>query len=211
MRSPEAVDRILMVVCALIWLAALGVSVAATVVLFNLGSAAEAASAESDTPWLLYTVIGVSALVIVGSIPLLLRARSTAGAPARRSTPRVVAAPESGTRTTDPATEKLQAFGAAAAAPRTRTGAAVLASAPPRGASAEVVDRIMLRCTVLLVGAIGLGLVVVATSTYLMGVNSDTAAWAALGVAAVVTLAMPVIPFRYLGKLREVTDALAGA
>lgn len=71
-----------------------------------------------------------------------------------------------------------------------------------------MVDRIVLRCTVLIVGAIGAGLAVVATATYLMGVDEDTAAWVALGVAGVITLAMPVIPFRYLGRLRDVTDTL---
>lgn len=207
-RTPEAVDRALVAACAVIWLAVLGVSVAAAVVLADLGNDSAPSGEDADTPWLLYTVIAVSALVIAGSIPLLLRARSGGSAPARRATPRVVPAAESATQTADPATEKLKIFGTPAGGARNRTPAAVLTSPPPGGASVEVVDRIVLRCTALLVGAIGLGLVVVATATYLMGIESDTAAWVALGVAGLITVAMPVIPFLYLARLREVTDTL---
>lgn len=210
-RSPEAVDKALVAACAVIWLAVLGVSVAAAVVLADLGGEPVPSGDESDTPWLLYTVIAVSALVIAGSIPLLLRARS-GSTPPRRSTPQVVPAADDDAPAAEPATEKMRIFNTSGGdAARTRTVAPVLASSPARGTSVEVVDRIVLRCTVLLVGAIGLGLVVVATSTYLMGVDSDTAAWVALGVAGLITVAMPVIPVRYLGKLRDVTDALGAA
>ena len=71
-------DRILLAVCAAIWLAALGAAVAATVALVDLGRGHPESSTTSGTPWLLYTVIGVSALVIVGAIPLLMRARRAA-------------------------------------------------------------------------------------------------------------------------------------
>ena len=61
--------------CAAIWLAVLGSAVAATVALVDLGRGHPESSTTSGTPWLLYTVIGVSALVIIGAIPLLVRAR----------------------------------------------------------------------------------------------------------------------------------------
>ena len=71
-------DRILLAACAAVWLAVLGSAVAATVTLVDLGSKHQESSSESGTPWLLYGVIGVSALVILGAIPLLIRARRTA-------------------------------------------------------------------------------------------------------------------------------------
>lgn len=209
LQSPAAVDRLLIAACAVIWLAVLGVTVAAAVVLADLGGGSTPTGDEADTPWLLYTVIGVSALVIAGSIPLLLQARRGAATRPRKSTP-VAPSLQKTTPTTEPATEKLQVFGGRGGAARSRAAAAILTASAPAGASVEVVDRIMLRCTVILMGAIGLGLVVVATATYLMGVESDTAAWVALGVAGVITCAMPLIPFRYLGRLRDVTDTLAG-
>jgi hypothetical protein len=207
LKTPAAVDRTLLAVCAVIWLAVLGVSVAAAVVLADLGSASNADGSESDTPWLLYTVIGVSALVIAGSVPLLLRARN-GSTPARRTTPQVV--PAARADAGEPTTEKLKIFGSRGGTTedRSRPPAAVLTSPASDGPSVEMVDRIVLRCSALLLGAIGLGLVVVATATYLMGVESDTAAWVALGVAGVITVAMPVIPMLYLGRLRSVRDSL---
>ncbi len=74
----ENLDRILLGACAAIWLAALGSAVAATVALVDLGRGHPESSTDSGTPWLLYSVIGVSALVIVGAIPLLVRARRAA-------------------------------------------------------------------------------------------------------------------------------------
>ena len=52
--------------------------VAATVALVDLGRGHPESSSHSGTPWLLYAVIGVSALVIIGAIPLLVRARRAA-------------------------------------------------------------------------------------------------------------------------------------
>lgn len=208
LRSDAAVDRLLVGICAAIWLAALGVSVAAAVVLADLGSGSGGVLGdEVDTPWLLYGVIGISALVIVGSIPLLLRARS--GASQWPERPPSAAVVQRQARLEN-ATEKMRAGSGpgGARSVRARGASPVPSSPPPEGASVEVVDRIVLRCTVLIVGAIGAGLAVVATATYLMGVDEDTAAWVALGVAGVITLAMPVIPFRYLGRLRDVTDTL---
>ena len=71
----DQTDRILLAVCAALWLAALGAAVAAIVALVDLASRHRPTRRDSETPWLLYTVIGVSAVVIVGAIPLLIRAR----------------------------------------------------------------------------------------------------------------------------------------
>ena len=76
----DRTDRILLGSCAGIWLAALGAGVAATVALVDLGSGRSEPSGDSGTPWLLYTVIAISALVIIGAVPLLLRARREAAA-----------------------------------------------------------------------------------------------------------------------------------
>lgn len=78
--AAENLNRILLGVCAAVWLIALGAAVAATVALTELGRSRPAVSSDGDTPWLLYTVIGVSAVVIIGAVPLLLRARQTAQA-----------------------------------------------------------------------------------------------------------------------------------
>src|ERR1700682_5005509 len=79
-RSADGVDRGLLALCAVIWLGVLGSGVAATVALVDLGRGHPASSGGSHTPWLLYAVIGASALVIVGAVPLLLRARRAAQA-----------------------------------------------------------------------------------------------------------------------------------
>ena len=56
-----------------------GQRVAATVALVDLGSGhLDSSPSDSGTPWLLYTVIGVSAVVIIGAMPLLMRARRAA-------------------------------------------------------------------------------------------------------------------------------------
>jgi thiamine monophosphate kinase len=52
----------------------------------------------------------------------------------------------------------------------------------------------------------GLALIAVATATYLLANASDTAAWAALGTAAVITVAMPAILVAFQSKLAETVD-----
>src|SRR5882762_3020540 len=74
----DRTDRILLSGCAAVWLAALGAGVAATVALVDLGTRHGASTRQSETPWLLYAVIGISAAVIIGAVPLLLRARRAA-------------------------------------------------------------------------------------------------------------------------------------
>ena len=72
---PDVVDRIFVGACAAVWLVLIGVSVAATVALANLGQGYHKSAGSSHTPWVLYAVIIVSALIIAGAIPVLVRAR----------------------------------------------------------------------------------------------------------------------------------------
>ena len=112
--TSDQIDRILVVAAFALWLAALGAAVAAVVALVDLASAHPVTAADSETPWVLYTVIGVSAAVIIGAIPLLLRARKTA-APGIASRP----------ATSDEESEAgRSAVGGAAVTTLRRTGAA---------------------------------------------------------------------------------------
>ncbi len=77
---PDVIDRILLGACAAIWLVLLGVSVAATVALADLGRGFRKAAGNPHTTWVLYAVIIVSALIIAAAIPVLLRARRAAAA-----------------------------------------------------------------------------------------------------------------------------------
>ena len=60
-------------------------------------------------------------------------------------------------------------------------------------------------------GAIGLALIGVSLATYLLAAANDTGAWVALGVAAVITVAMPAIPVFYLRQLRGSPGRGSGA
>lgn len=216
-RSPLLVDRVLIGGCVVIWLVLLGVSVAATVALVDLARGHPKTPDSTQTPWLLYTVIGVSALIIVGAIPLLIRARrsattdprtpttaagSAAGRPERPAAPSP--RPPGGPIETN--TERLRVFGSLADR-WDRYQPDFVVSTPSRRTDplmpATELDRMWLRCTVEIVAAMGLGLVAVATATYLMAVEMDSAAWAAYGVAGVITVLMPVIPWLYLRRLRD--------
>jgi hypothetical protein len=206
-------DRILLAACAVIWLAALGSAVAATVALVNLGSGhQESSSSDSGTPWLLYGVIGVSALVIVGAIPLLVRARRTAlddpragrgggVRPTTGRTPTTTRAPEPRTqqlRTSSPAPSTSRQRSAHPSPSRISTFDAAL---PP------AVDRLWLRCAVFIASAMGLALLGIGIATYLMAAGHDTFSWAAYVVAGLVTLAMPAIPWIYLRQLHDLVDS----
>ena len=123
-RPPETVDRLLVGICGAIWLVWLVVFVIATVACVNLGRAGGGGSGDTgDSPWLLYSIIGVSGLTILAAIPLLLRARRDAFAD-RSGTSQPTAAPlpaadEAGALPVRPApvadapTEKIQIFGTA--------------------------------------------------------------------------------------------------
>ncbi|KUI22701.1 hypothetical protein AU195_07345 [Mycobacterium sp. IS-1496] len=193
--AAERLNRILLGVCAAVWLIALGAAVAATVALTELGRSQPAASSDGDTPWLLYTVIGVSAAVIIGSVPLLLRARRTAHAE-----PEAVVLPrERSTATDEPATEKLRV-------------APVVQQVPSRldpGLPTAEVDRLWLQCALVLGIAMGVAMIAIGAATYLMAVGSDTVSWVLYALTALVTLAMPVAPWWYLRELRALDEPAA--
>lgn len=216
-RSPETVDRLLVGVCGAIWLVLLAVTVIAIVALVDMSRGHTTNTGESSTPWLLYSIIIVSAVIIVGAIPLLIRARRTALADSRLTSepvkapapPRPAEAPPVPTRPAEAPTEKLKVFGSTVDPYERYQPDFALSSASRRAdplIPATELDRLWLRCTVMLAGAIGLALVGVSTATYLMAVGSDTAAWVALGLAAVITIAMPAIPVAYLRQLHGAVD-----
>src|SRR5699024_7940311 len=80
--SLATTDRILLGACAAIFLLLLGVSVAALVVLVDLGQGFQQTAGGSHTG-ALYSIIGAAAVIIVSAIPILLRARTLA--PSKRS------------------------------------------------------------------------------------------------------------------------------
>ncbi|MCX2933309.1 DUF2561 family protein [Mycobacterium sp. CVI_P3] len=217
-RSPETVDRLLVGVCGAIWLVLLAVTVIAIVALVDMSRGRTVGGDGPHTPWLLYSIIIVSALIIVGAIPLLIRARRTALADARVTTSeaakppgpqRPAGAPVAPVRGTEPPTEKLKVFGATVD-PYERYQPDFAQSSASRRADplipATELDRLWLRATVMLAGAIGLALVGVSTATYLLAVGSDTPAWVALGLAAIITVAMPAIPVTYLRQLHGAVE-----
>jgi hypothetical protein len=194
----EQLDRILLGVCAVLWLAALGAGVAAVVALVALGSGRSvgAEASEADTPWLLYSIIGLSAAVIVAAIPLLLRARrSNRGGDVRshaRSSRSVFGDPVD--------TTKIRSFGGSTIRRHSTAPASSSRVAFPTAA----VDQVWLRCSVIIFSAIGASTAAIGMGTYLAATDSPTASWFAYGVAAVITVAMPAVPWFYLRELRSV-------
>ncbi|MGZ8803421.1 MAG: DUF2561 family protein [Mycobacterium sp.] len=199
----DRVDRILLGACAAIWLAALGAGVAATVALVDLARGHTVSSGESGTPWFLYTVIVVSAVVIVAAVPLLLRARRTAheDSTSEQRPPTPVPRPQTPVRGADAPTEKFSAP-AAAAEP---SGPAP--KVPQRATPDEpAVDQVWLRCAAAIACAMGVATLLTAVSTYLMAVDNDTVAWILYGTAGAVTLGMAAIPWYFLRELRALAD-----
>jgi hypothetical protein len=208
----DNLDRILLAACAVIWLAVLGSAVAATVALVDLGRGHPESSSTSGTPWLLYTVIAVSALVIVGAIPLLVRARRAAiedpkanrGTGARPAAPRTQAT----ARMPEPQTQKLRSHHPGGDPTRARAGySAPSAISTFDAALPPAVDRLWLRCSVAITGAIGIALLAIGIATYLMAAGHDPFAWAAYVIAGLVTVAMPAIPWLYLRQLHDLLGA----
>ncbi|MEB4210716.1 DUF2561 family protein [Mycobacterium sp. 94-17] len=191
--APEVIDRILVGACAAVYLALLGVSVAAAVALADLGRGFHKATSSPHTTWVLYAVIIVSALIIAGAIPILLRARRMSES--------------------EPAAQAMTAPARGPAKPLARLGAlrserttTVQTATSASGAelSGEAVDRVWLRGTVILIGTMGAALVAVATATYLMAVGHDGASWVGYGFAGVITAAMPAVEWLHIRQLREV-------
>ena len=184
--SPLAADRILVGVCAAVWLGLVGMSVTAAVALTDLNRGFSRSAGSQHTPVGLYAVIIVSALVIAGAIPVLLRARRStharfgtdaAGTPARpvsaQPTRPGYSPPASLTR--EAGTERLGNLSSAGAL------------------SHAEVDRIWLRGAVSLFAVMGVALIAVAAATYLMAIGRNGLAWGGYGVAGVVTATMPVL------------------
>jgi hypothetical protein len=193
---PDVIDRILMGACAVVWLVLLGVSVAAAVALVDLGRGYHKVAGGSHTSWVLYAVIIVSALIIAGAIPVLVRARrmgliEPANRPAARAPSR--------------APVRLMAPAPRTAAERARQPRAQ--AAEPAGEwSGAAVDRIWLRGAVLLAGTMGAALIAAATATYLMAVGHDGASWVGYGLAGAITVAMPAVEWLHVRQLRRIHD-----
>ncbi|BBZ22731.1 DUF2561 family protein [Mycolicibacter hiberniae] len=189
-RSPEVTDRVLLGACAAIWLTLLGMSVAATVALVDLGRGFHQPAKSSHG--LLYVVIGVSALVILAAVPVLLRARQP-------EPPRPAGFPP------QPPSKPLRP-----GAPLPQRGFDV----PGRRAAGtrsllpnqDQVDRVLLRGITAMASATGAALTLVALATYLMAVGKDTGSWVCYGLAGAGAVAMPVIPWLYLRQLGEAAD-----
>jgi hypothetical protein len=193
---PDVIDRILIGACAAVWLAVLGVSVAAVVALVDLGRGFHKMHHSSHTTWVLYAIIIISALIIAGAIPVLLRARRLAQeeAPVRSITG---PARSPGSASLSPGSAAVHAIGDRARQQRVHKAG--------RAAewSGEAVDRVWLRGTVLLTGTMGAALVAVAAATYLMAVGHEGPSWVGYGLAGVITAAMPVVELLYVRQLRH--------
>ena len=207
----DRTDRILLGACAAIWLVALGAAVAAVVALVDLGSGHSESSGGSGTPWLLYIVIAVSAAVIIGAVPLLIRARrdgmADAEPPARARSRPGPGRQESGRGDTT-RSDRLRISGAPVGRIHNGPGyaAAVTHSTSLPAPLVAAIDQVWLRCAVLIACAIGIAMIVISVATYLMAVESDTAAWVFFVLSGVVTVAMPAIPWFYLRELRALLD-----
>ncbi len=187
----DQTDRVLLGACAAVWLAALGAGVAAVVALVDLGRSHPQGSESADTPWLLYTVIGLSVVVIAGAVPLLLRARAQAGnrQPGNRQPSR---RPQPPARSPRPIGGSYRAAPVAMSRYTTGTGAATAAEA------------VWLRFTLAVVCAIGAGTAAVGLATYLMATGSNVAAWCLYGLTGVVIVgivALPIVAVRQIDAL----------
>jgi Protein of unknown function (DUF2561) len=194
--APATADRILVGSCAAVWLALVGMSVAAIVALMDLGRGFHNPRGNPHTSSVLYAIIVISALVILAAIPMLLRARRTVrdGPGARSTRPPV--------RTTS-AQPIRTGFGPEAAMSRTER----LTALRPALSDAAV-DRFWLRGTAALMTIMGAALLAVALATYLMAIGHDAFSWVSYGIAGFVTLIMPLVPWRQVRQLRR---TLAGA
>lgn len=208
---PDQLDRILLGVCAVVWLGALGAGVAAVVTLAGMGS--KHVDASNGTPWALYTVIGVSAAVIIGAVPLLLRARRGGAS----SSPQIF-----GTDTAESETPELPVgrsvepgFGEAATTKLRSFNDPVVRSYSASPASSMVgfpvaaVDQLWLRATAGIATVMGAATLFVFLATYMMADAHDTLSWVLYGVAGVFTVVMVAVPWYFLRELRAVLAAAA--
>jgi hypothetical protein len=188
---PEVMDRILVGACAAIWLVLLGVSVAAAVALADLGRGFHRMGGSSHTTWVLYAIIIVSALIIAGAIPVLLRARRMTQADPDAPPARV------------PGRSPLRPGAPTARTSAERARAHPVQTAEPAAEwSGAAVDRVWLRGTVILAGTMGAALIAVAAATYLMAVGHDGPSWFGYVLAGLITAAMPVVEWLHIRQLR---------
>jgi Protein of unknown function (DUF2561) len=195
--APDTADRILVGACAAVWLALVGMSVAAIVALMDLGRGFHDPRGNPHTSSVLYAIIVISALVILAAIPMLLRARrTTRDGPVARSA-RV------STRTASGDTGS----GHTAISTMTRQGRTERLTALRSALPDAAVDRVWLRGTAALVGTMGAALLAVAAATYLMAIGHDAFSWTSYGIAGLVTLIMPVVPWLQVRQLRRTLAA----
>jgi hypothetical protein len=206
----DRTDRILLGACAAVWLVALGAGVAATVALVGLGTGHAQSTGKSETPWLLYAVIAISAAVIVGAVPLLLRARRAAqqdSPPPQRAPVRSAPIhPEAPVRGAEAPTEKIRIGAPPAAGPGYPTREAIT---PPPNPLAGAVNQLWLRCAAVIGIAMGAAMVAIGVATYLMAVDHNAASWVFYVLAGIATLGMPAIPWFYLRELRTLVEPSA--
>jgi hypothetical protein len=193
---PDVIDRIMVGTCAAVWLVLLGVSVAAAVALADLGRGFHKTAGNSHTTWVLYAVIIVSALIIAGAIPALVRARRMSPADSARSVPGQARPPV-----------RLMSPAPRTAAERARQQRVAQAADPEGEWSGAAVDRVWLRGTVVLTGTMGAALIAAATATYLMAVGHDGPSWVGYALAGIVTAAMPVVEWLHVRQLRRIVAA----
>ncbi|UMB71610.1 DUF2561 family protein [Mycobacterium paraterrae] len=190
-----ASDRVLIGSCAVVWLALVGVGVAALVALMDLGRGFHAAKGNPHTSSVLYAIIIISALIILAAIPMLLRARRiTRDAPEARSAVSPVR------------TVSARSIRSGPIAGSTYSSAEQITTQRPALPDAEV-DRFWLRGTVALMGAMGGAFLAVAAATYAMAIGHDALAWTGYAIAGVITLAMPLVPWRQVRHLRSMLTA----
>lgn len=192
--APATADRIVVGTCAAIWLALVGMSVAALVALMDLGRGFHEAKGNPHASSVLYAIILISALIILAAIPMLLRARRitrdgpvarSAESPARSQTIRTSG--PMNIQSASGATEKL-------------------AKVRPVLSDAEL-NRFWLRGTAALMSTMGASLLAVAAATYSMAIGHDGFSWTAYGIAGAIALVMPLIPWRHVRHLRGMLAA----
>jgi hypothetical protein len=188
-------DRILIGSCAAIWLALVGMSVAALVALMDLGRGFHSAKGNPHASSVLYAIIIISGLIILAAIPMLLRARRiTRDAPAARSAG-------------SPArTVSAQSIRSGPTAGLTH-GATERVTTQRSALPDSEVDRFWLRGTVALMGTMGGALLAVATATYAMAIGHDAYSWTSYAIAGAITLVMPLVPWRKVRQLRGLLAA----
>ncbi|BBZ67719.1 hypothetical protein MINS_31480 [Mycolicibacterium insubricum] len=183
-KSPENTDRVFVAAASTVWLIALALAVLAIISLVRLGSGPQVHSggeASSGSTWWLWLIIGVSAAIIAGAMPLLVRARQAAqSAPSRRAVSK-------------PAVRRAV----------DRYPPEFSTSVPQNRIPAAALDRLWLRGGLGVLTATGVAMGAVALATYLIAEGNDTGAYISFGVAALVSLGMIAIPEVFLKELKD--------